>query len=910
MPKTYLKFSIILPLAFIGLFYLNNLDNISYAQNLNPDNNAEYNNDNIEVAPVIGDVPITKDIKNIDLKIKNKINNGDKVVINASIKQIDGNKSEITLNSMKSSNKAKDLSGYALMGEVSQTNFTQNSPVKLPFSKVVIENIINELLNPDAKASLKSDLPQINSKISEFGLDTPNKDMQFKPLDPINLSQAKKTTYKQTTDGCITRIDFAQNKAIVQTKLITLEDAQEVSVEPCKDSEVSYPLSKNYISCSDVFNGTGANARFRMRYLNSAGIFIDVGECTIDNEKTFKITEDFNACGVEIDIALNKVWIKSKKNYNDINGNPIEISPCAKSAQSVPMTSTACAINAGFIAPSQAIGFKKTYSYQGAEFVYAPCPIINYDEVSANCAVRIDLINNQAIKQSTKRALVENKVISQTPCADTDPLIQYQIYKSYSDCAVKTDNINHFIIPKYKNFYLANNNEKTNINDVCAEDTEIKYNIVEDFTNCAVLVDYDANVVRRKSATYYIDLDGNRHDLQACQISASAPNIAITKDTEPCSVYDDFTQKKSFQQEALSYIFNGQKFVARGCQNTTLAWNHEQYKFNDSGNLLCPVSKNVLGDAVIVFYRNGYMLNGARKYITQCVASDTDSMIQSTMDGCIDMNLWLHNFNSSFSTGRTRTYFLIDNQPKYLTSCADDKITYNHNYELQSWQFQDSSLNNYPLYKVYILVNGIRYNIKDNFLLSGAIAQPYQIISAKIIDAPNNTHSYQGCTKNIPQLVQTTYKRGDNSQFVAGGITNGTNRSVYACISQNISVSNPYGTASYNSQNGIVSLTNNNSGADLLPSGSSVYRKFQFNYVKSGQTIASSPINALTKFTIGSNWGIAWGCGDSNGNGAYGTSATYAACNSAQTPSMNPYTYSITLGQAWLRDDNQVIYGF
>ncbi len=1055
------------------------------------------NNEIVEVAPV-QDAVITQDIQNLNLKIKSKIPNAEKITLGASVRKTNNNKSEVVLNSISAGDKSKDLTNYDFRALIDNLSVKTGEAVKLPFNQDVLKNIISELLAIAPQIELQSNLPSLAAKSGSGGGLSENGGANALPtIAPLATTTPKKITYKTIADGCPIRVDISQNKAIQQTKLITLEDGVETNTADCADSALSFIIEKSYQGCTDFISNGVANPRFRQKYTNatgdtkylgecaidaektfkitedftSCGVSVDtatqkvirksrkyyndlngnpvevsacanssqtiamtkfagcqspnefpslmneiadvweymidgttqrvgacpvvevrvdtascqnrvdysqakvflqekkqafvgnskvketacadsanffamtksfdgcsdvlntaggianprykwkyanstgaiqtLGECTIDAEKTFKITEDLSSCGVEIDAVLNKVWVKSKKSYNDINGNPVEVSACAKSAQSVALASTACTLKEGYPVPSQAIGFKKTYSYQGSEFIYESCPVIDYTETVGNCAVRIDSNNNQVYKQTTKQAIMNNKVVSQTPCADADPAIQYQIYKSYSDCTVKKDIVNNVIIPRYKTFYLENNAQKTIINDTCTDDSEIKHNIVEDFASCGVLVDYDANVVRRKSNTYYYNLDGNRHDIDSCAVSATAPTMALSVDTEPCSVFDDFTLNKSFQQEALTYIFNGQKFQARGCQNSkALFWNHEKFKLNESGNLLCSVGKSPLGDAVIIFYRTGYIRDGVKKYITQCNASETETAIETTMDGCIDMNQWLHDFNAGFTRSRTRTFFNLDGTRKYLTNCADGTQTFNHTYQLQSWQFQDASLNNYPLYQVYITVAGVRYNLKNNHIISGAIAQPYQLVSTAVIDAPANTFTYQGCTKTIPQMNQGTYRRGDNSLYVAPGVTNGTNRSVYACISQNISVSNPYGTASYNSQNGIVSLINNNSGADLLPSGSSVYRKFQFNYVKSGQTIASSPINALTKFSIGSNWGIAWGCGDSNGNGAYGTSATYALCNSAQTPSMNPYTYSITLGQAWLRDDNQVIYGF
>ncbi len=901
----YLKLTIYIVLVqFIVFAILINFTNYANSQEV-------INNEIVEVAPV-QDAVITQDIQNLNLKIKSKIPNAEKITLGASVRKTNNNKSEVVLNSISAGDKAKDLTNYDFRALIDNLSVKSGEAVKLPFNQDVLKNIIAELLAIAPQIELQSNLPSLAAKSGSGGGLSENGGANALPtIAPLATTTPKKITYKTIADGCPIRVDISQNKAIQQTKLITLEDGVETNTADCADSALSFIIEKSYQGCTDFISNGVANPRFRQKYTNATGDTKYLAECAIDAEKTFKITEDLSSCGVEIDAVLNKVWFKSKKSYNDINGNPVEVSACAKSAQSVALASTACTLKEGYPAPSQAIGFKKTYNYQGSEFIYESCPVIDYTETVGNCAVRIDIDNNQVYKQTTKQAIMNNKVVSQTPCADADPAIQYQIYKSYSDCTVKKDIVNNVIIPRYKTFYLENNAQKTIINDTCTDDSEIKHNIVEDFASCGVLVDYDANVVRRKSNTYYYDLDGNRHDIDSCAVSATAPTMALSVDTEPCSVYDDFTLNKSFQQEALTYIFNGQKFQARGCQNSkALFWNHEKYKLNESGSLLCSVGKSPLGDAVIIFYRTGYIRDGVKKYITQCNASETETAIETTMDGCIDMNQWLHDFSAGFSRSRTRTFFNLDGTRKYLTNCADGTQTFNHSYQLQSWQFQDASLNNYPLYQVYITVAGVRYNLKSNHLQTGAIAQPYQLVSTAVIDAPANTFTYQGCTKTIPQMNQGTYRRGDNSQFVAGGITNGTNRSVYACISQNISVSNPYGTASYNSQNGIVSLINNNSGADLLPSGSSVYRKFQFNYVKSGQTIASSPINALTKFNITSNWGIAWGCGDSNGNGAYGTSATYAACNSAQTPSMNPYTYSITLGQAWLRDDNQVIYGF
>lgn len=324
--------------------------------------------DAVYLAPV-ADVQVSNEIKMIDLKLKNNVPWADKASIGATVKTLPNNKSELSLINIKAGDKAMDLSQFDLKGEIPDNKMKANQAVKLPISSDVIKNLLAELLGQN-KVNFESNLPtQSAPNQGSSGIQSSDGNGPAAAITPLAPIFSKKTTYKISTDGCITRIDYSQTKAIVQTKLITLEDGNEVNVEECKDSGISYPLVKQFNGCPDLINQAGgyANPRFKWQYFNSSGSAILVGECTTDSDKQFKIIEDLT-CGVDIDKSTGKVWVKSKKTYNDINGNPVIISDCSRSQESVPLTSTACTLKTGFPDPNQSIGFKKTYIYQGSDF--------------------------------------------------------------------------------------------------------------------------------------------------------------------------------------------------------------------------------------------------------------------------------------------------------------------------------------------------------------------------------------------------------------------------------------------------------------------------------------------------------------------------------------------------------------
>lgn len=89
------------------------------------------------------------------------------------------------------------------------------------------------------------------------------------PTAGNNTSTSKTTettiVVKSSTEGCKIRVDEAQGKAIQQSKEQTFTNGSLTEETACSDSEVSYPLVRSYLTCSDLYGWErGKPDRFRV----------------------------------------------------------------------------------------------------------------------------------------------------------------------------------------------------------------------------------------------------------------------------------------------------------------------------------------------------------------------------------------------------------------------------------------------------------------------------------------------------------------------------------------------------------------------------------------------------------------------------------------------------------------------
>lgn len=197
---------------------------------------------------------------------------------------------------------------------------------------------------------------------------------------PVSEDKAPTTEMRTTTEGCTTRIDLAQGKAVRQSKVQTFTDGAISSDGQCTDSEVSFPLKRSTVACpEDIVDVATMTAwpQYSLYYTDDAAENHDVGTCTKDQDTSYVITEDESQCAISVDFAAAMAIPKSALVYTNRNNKLVQARGCENSTKSLPsaMTQSAanCTLRHDFAA---GISYEKamwTYVRGGVTYQAAPC---------------------------------------------------------------------------------------------------------------------------------------------------------------------------------------------------------------------------------------------------------------------------------------------------------------------------------------------------------------------------------------------------------------------------------------------------------------------------------------------------------------------------------------------------------
>lgn len=129
--------------------------------------------------------------------------------------------------------------------------------------------------------------------------------------------------------SCAPRVDYQLNKVFMQER--TTVDGKET--QSCKDTSTSYDLEKDYKACP---SRTDVSAKkiiysFQYFYIDADGGRNVVDDCKEDPNKTqsLKITTSYELCSDLVDIAARKAYSQYQQSYKDADGKDVITQSCS-----------------------------------------------------------------------------------------------------------------------------------------------------------------------------------------------------------------------------------------------------------------------------------------------------------------------------------------------------------------------------------------------------------------------------------------------------------------------------------------------------------------------------------------------------------------------------------------------------
>lgn len=250
---------------------------------------------------------------------------------------------------------------------------------------------------------------------------------------PVQEQKDPVTEMRVTSEGCTVRIDVAQGRAIKQSKDQTYTDGVLTNDGTCSDSEMAWPLKKNYAACPiDVVDLTAMRAwpQYSLYYTDDGAENHTVSDCAKDEETEYVVTEDEGQCPINIDIVAGTATPKAAMVYTNRNNALVQARGCENSTQTAPITmaenKAACPLRHDYGASLSYELSMWTYLRGGVTYQAAPCADTGrsfvqeavYADLGGNyiCTPVTNLTTKTVTLQSRKRITIDGAPQYITEC--------------------------------------------------------------------------------------------------------------------------------------------------------------------------------------------------------------------------------------------------------------------------------------------------------------------------------------------------------------------------------------------------------------------------------------------------------------------------------------------------------------
>lgn len=147
--------------------------------------------------------------------------------------------------------------------------------------------------------------------------------------DPANISSTTTGEEVITNNGCAPRVDYQLNKVFTQERT-TLGGKE---IQSCKDSSKSYILQRDYNSCFKTIDIAAKKiiSNFQYFYTDDTNNINIIDNCQADNTKTtpLEITKSYDECSDYIDLTSKMAYAQFKQTYKDNDKKDVLLQDCS-----------------------------------------------------------------------------------------------------------------------------------------------------------------------------------------------------------------------------------------------------------------------------------------------------------------------------------------------------------------------------------------------------------------------------------------------------------------------------------------------------------------------------------------------------------------------------------------------------
>ncbi len=358
----------------------------------------------------------------------------------------------------------------------------------------------------------------------------------------------------------------------------------------------------------------------------------------------------------------------------------------------------------------------------------------------AECPVRVDWENNAVVYQNEVVKSVNGQEVERQGCQDAD--FPIEILRAYSLCADDIVLADKKAYKMYKPYFL-DKGEQSFLKE-CTRDEEQAFDIQESF-DCLPQIDMAEKTVKEQSYLYYKDDTERAVTVSECQTRDTTRTFDLRFTYDTCSYRADASDGVAYQQGKYVYDKDGTTIDVTSCQDS-----EKTYPILDE---FCYYKDNLAVKKAVRYERKKIETITGLHYLTDCQpVSQTD--ILETSEGC--EGLHQDDFEGGFSYGYSRYYYTNDKSARvYLTKCAVNATTYQHQAVIEDWQVDFENLKATSLIAYYIDLPSGRVKISEATITKDSISVPLAKQTQEIVKT--DQYSDTGCWRNYQQILLETY---------------------------------------------------------------------------------------------------------------------------------------------------------
>lgn len=175
----------------------------------------------------------------------------------------------------------------------------QGNPVEL---MLAYQRLTQQDVEVDEEDEEEKDTTDDDTETSSSG-GTSSEEKEDRDYASPSFKETAQSTY--STERCGLRVDVAQMKAIVQEQIYI----DGVAEGDCEDTLTEYAISKDYSSCSLIFDTENmvAHPQYTLVYTDGNDGVVQVQGCTEDEANPVTLVKNYDACSERHDFT-NAVW--------------------------------------------------------------------------------------------------------------------------------------------------------------------------------------------------------------------------------------------------------------------------------------------------------------------------------------------------------------------------------------------------------------------------------------------------------------------------------------------------------------------------------------------------------------------------------------------------------------------------